>query len=101
MKILILGGGGMVGQKLVKQILESGLDSINPSDIYLYDLAFPKQSNMQVNLLTGDLGNLLEIKKLAGYKFDLIFHLAAIVSGEAEENFDKGWHRNINLYWHK
>ena len=100
MKILILGGGGMVGQKLVKQILESGLDSINPSDIYLYDLAFPKQSNMQVNLLTGDLGNLLEIKKLAIYQFDLIFHLAAIVSGEAEENFDKGWQVNLFSMWH-
>ena len=100
MKVLILGAGGMVGQKLVQQILQTGFNSINPSDIYLFDLYFPNQNYTGVNLIKGDLGDSQQIKKLATYRFDIIFHLAAIVSGEAEENFDKGWKINLFSMWH-
>jgi nucleoside-diphosphate-sugar epimerase len=100
MKVLILGAGGMVGQKLVQQILQTEFNSINPSDIYLFDLYFPNQNYAGVNLIKGDLGDSQQIKKLATYRFDIIFHLAAIVSGEAEENFDKGWRVNLFSMWH-
>ena len=100
MKVLILGGGGMVGQKLTKQILQTGFNSVNPSDIYLFDLAFPIQNDIQVNLIRGDLGDPEQVRKLASNRFDIIFHLAAIVSGEAEENFDKGWKVNLFSMWY-
>jgi nucleoside-diphosphate-sugar epimerase len=100
MKVLILGAGGMVGQKLVKQILQTGFNSINPSDIHLFDLDFPNQNPTGVNLIKGDLGDPEQIKKLATCRFDIIFHLAAIVSGEAEENFDRGWKVNLFSMWH-
>ena len=100
MKVLILGAGGMIGQKLVKQILQTGFNSINLSDIYLFDLDFPNQNDTGVNLIKGDLGDPEQIKKLTTYRFDIIFHLAAIVSGEAEENFDKGWKVNLFSMWH-
>ena len=100
MKVLILGAGGMIGQKLVKQILQTEFNSINLSDIYLFDLDFPNQNHTGVNLIKGDLGDPKQIKKLATYRFDIIFHLAAIVSGEAEENFDNGWKINLFSMWH-
>mgnify|MGYP001388975924 CR=1 FL=1 len=43
--------------------------------------------------------DLTQIKKLASERFDIIFHLAAIVSGEAEENFEKGWDVNLFSMW--
>ena len=100
MKILIIGAGGMVGQKLVKRILQTDFDSITPSNIYLFDLEFPHQNNTSVNLIRGDLGDPQQIKKLAIKRFDIIFHLAAIVSGEAEEDFNKGWQINLFSMWH-
>ena len=100
MKILILGAGGMVGQKLLKQMLVSGFNSVTPSEIYLFDLNFPKETNVKVNQIEGDLGDPDQIKKLASKRFDIIFHLAAIVSGEAEEYFDKGWQVNLLSMWH-
>ena len=100
MKILILGAGGMVGQKLVKRILQTDFNSIRPSNIYLFDLEFPHQNNTSVNLIRGDLGDPQQIKKLAIKRFNIIFHLAAIVSGEAEENFNKGWQINLFSMWH-
>ena len=99
MKILILGAGGMVGQKLLKQMLVSGFNSVTPSEIYLFDLNFPKETNVKVNQIEGDLGDPDQIKKLASKRFDIIFHLAAIVSGEAEEYFDKGWQVNLLSMW--
>jgi len=100
MKILILGAGGMVGQKLVKQILQTEFNAVIPSNIYLFDLVFPHQNNISVNLIRGDLGDPQQIKKLAIKRFDIIFHLAAIVSGEAEEDFSKGWQVNLFSMWH-
>ena len=100
MKILILGAGGMVGQKLVKQILQTEFNAVIPSNIYLFDLVFPHQNNISVNLIRGDLGDPQQIKKLAIKRFDIIFHLAAIVSGEAEEDFNKGWQINLFSMWH-
>ena len=40
-KILILGGGGMVGQKLANHLLASGLPGHKALDITLFDMAFP------------------------------------------------------------
>ena len=100
MKVLILGAGGMIGQKLVTKILQTGFNSVNPTDIYLFDLAFPKHNDTGMNLIKGDFGDPEQIRKLATHRFDIIFHLAAVVSGEAEENFDKGWKVNLFSMWH-
>ena len=100
MKILIIGAGGMVGRKLVNQILQSEFSSVIPSDVYLFDHEFPIQADKPVNRIKGDLRDPNQIEKLANKQFDVIFHLAAIVSGEAESDFDKGWQVNLFSMWH-
>ena len=100
MKILIIGAGGMVGRKLVNQILQSEFNSVIPSDVYLFDHEFPIQADKPVNRIKGDLRDPNQIEKLANKQFDVIFHLAAIVSGEAESDFDKGWQVNLFSMWH-
>ena len=51
---------------------------------------------MPVAILTGDLPAAGEAAKLVADKPDVIFHLAAIVSGEAEQDFDKGYRINMD-----
>ena len=51
---------------------------------------------MPVAILTGDLPAAGEADKLLADKPDVIFHLAAIVSGEAEQDFDKGYRINMD-----
>lgn len=97
-RILILGGGGMVGQKLAHRIAADGLQGHPKTDITLFDMAFPPQSAAGAQV-TGNLTDGNTLQSLASQRFDIIFHLAAVVSGEAEKDFDKGWSINMMSMW--
>ena len=99
-KILILGGGGMVGQKLANHLLVSGLPGHKTLDITLFDMAFPLKQDGRLRCITGSLTDAQNITMLAQLRPDLVFHLASIVSGEAESNFDAGWQVNMFTMWH-
>ena len=99
-KILILGGGGMVGQKLANHLLASGLPGHKALDITLFDMAFPLKQDGRLRCITGSLTDAQNITMLARLRPDIVFHLASIVSGEAESNFDAGWQVNMFTMWH-
>ena len=42
MKILVIGAGGMVGQKLVHKLLEPNFNAFSIDEICLFDLYLPK-----------------------------------------------------------
>jgi len=58
--------------------------------------AAPAGSKVPVKVVTGDLPAAGEAQKLVADKPDVIFHLAAVVSGEAEQDFDKGYRINMD-----
>ena len=95
-RALILGGGGMVGQKLAHRLAAQGTDA---PDITLFDMGFPANSAPGAQVV-GNLTDQKALARLAAQRFDVIFHLAAIVSGEAEIDFDKGWSINMMSMWH-
>ena len=100
MKVLIIGGAGMIGRKLSERLAQDGeLGGKAISSLTLHDVvegAVPAGAKMPVKLLTGDLPAPGEAAKLVADKPDTIFHLAAIVSGEAEQDFDKGYRINMD-----
>lgn len=98
MRALILGGGGMVGQKLARHLSTHGLDG-NPVEITLHDIAFPPQAIAGAAQITGSIADQGVAEQLAKTKPDVIFHLASIVSGEAEADFAKGWNINMHPMW--
>ena len=83
MKTLIIGAGGMIGRKLTAQLPKEGL--------ILQDVV-PFEGASVVS----DLSTPGEAEKLIATHPELIFHLAAIVSGEAEADFDKGYRVNLD-----
>ena len=99
MKILIIGGAGMVGRKLAERLAKDGrLGASEISELTLYDVVAataPKGAKFPVKIATGDLPAKGETDALVANKPDVIFHLAAIVSGEAEQEFDKGYRINL------
>jgi nucleoside-diphosphate-sugar epimerase len=99
MKILILGGAGMVGRKLAERLAKDGrLGGKDISELTLYDVVPPEKpagAKFAVKTAVGDLPADGETDKLVAGKPDVIFHLAAIVSGEAEQDFDKGYRINL------
>jgi len=100
MKILIIGGAGMVGRKLAERLAKDGaLGGKAISGLVLHDVvpgAKPAGAKFPVEIVTGDLPAPGEAEKLVAGRPDVIFHLAAIVSGEAEQEFDKGYRINMD-----
>jgi nucleoside-diphosphate-sugar epimerase len=100
MKVLIIGGAGMIGRKLAERLARDGeLGGKAITSLALHDVvegAAPAGATMPVKVLTGDLPAAGEAARLVTGKPDVIFHLAAIVSGEAEQEFDKGYRINMD-----
>src|SRR6185295_18186871 len=100
MNILIIGGAGMVGRKLAERLARDGeLGGGAISNLTLYDVvepAVPASAKVPVRVMTGDLPAAGEAGRLVADRPDVIFHLAAIVSGEAEQDFDKGYRINLD-----
>jgi nucleoside-diphosphate-sugar epimerase len=95
--ILILGGGGMIGQKLAGRIIEH--DIFNGANLTLFDRAFPS-TGVPAKTITGDAADPAMAKTLAAGRPDVIFSLAAVVSGQAEAEFALGWNVNMMAMWH-
>jgi len=100
MHILVLGAAGMVGRKLVERLVREGqLGSQTIERMTLFDVvtpATPAGASFEVKTLSGDLSASGESERLLAGRPDVIFHLAAIVSAEAEADFEKGYRVNLD-----
>ena len=100
MRVRIVGGAGMIGRKLAGRLARDGaLGGAAISDLTLYDVveaAVPEAARVPVKVVAGDLAAPGETDRLVADRPDVVFHLAAIVSGEAEQEFDKGYRINLD-----
>lgn len=99
MKVLVIGAAGMVGRKLVASLLQAGNVGGRPlSALVLADVIEPEApaTDRPVKTLAADLSAGGVAAELVADRPDLIFHLAAIVSGEAEADFEKGYRINLD-----
>ena len=100
MHILITGAAGMIGRKLVERLVHN--DSLNGKPIEaltLADVVAPeKPGNFagKIDIRTVDLPAPGVAEQLIAAEPDVIFHLAGVVSGEAETNFAKGYRVNLD-----
>ncbi len=95
--ILIIGGGGMVGQKLAASLSNRSLTG-GSDTVTLYDLGFPENGAGATKRITGNVTDTDLIRETIATRPDVIYHLASIVSGEAETNFDLGWEVNGSAF---
>jgi nucleoside-diphosphate-sugar epimerase len=96
MKISILGGGGFLGRKLAARLAKDGALGGQPiTGLTLFDLAEPPgpADGFPVTAIAGDIVALPDDAIPAGT--DVVFHLAAVVSAQAEADYDLG--RRVNL----
>jgi len=99
MHILITGAAGMVGRKLTERLIaDGGLNRKTIDKFTLVDVMKPnapagfagKVEAYALDVSREDAG-----RKLVAGRPDAIFHLAAVVSGEAEVDFEKGYRINL------
>ena len=102
MRIVITGAAGFLGSRLARAILErasltdaSG-NSREVRQLVLVDVAPPTLTDSRVYAVTGDLADPSLLERLVTPDTDSIFHLAAVVSGQAEAEFDTGMRVNLD-----
>jgi nucleoside-diphosphate-sugar epimerase len=100
MHILITGAAGMIGRKLVARLVAAGALNGKPIDkLTLIDVSAPqKPQGFAGSVVTsaGDIADAAAAHRAVAGRPDVIFHLAAVVSGEAELDFEKGVHVNLD-----
>lgn len=100
MRVLVLGAAGMVGRKLVERLaLDGGIGGRPVQHLLAHDIvvpALPARVPFAAETGAGDIGEAGVVQALVAGRPDTIFHLAAIVSGEAEADFEKGYRVNLD-----
>jgi nucleoside-diphosphate-sugar epimerase len=102
MKVLITGGGGFIGYRLAKTLLERGTladaqgQQQSIAEIVLLDMAFPPQPDPRLKCVVGDLTDTALLAEIMGTNTGSVFHLASVVSGGAEADFELGMKVNLD-----
>jgi D-erythronate 2-dehydrogenase len=100
MHILIIGAAGMIGRKLTERLVtDKTLAGQDINALTLVDINTPQSLtgfSGAVDCSVADLSAPNEAEKLVAKRPDMIFHLAAVVSGEAEADFEKGYGTNLD-----
>jgi nucleoside-diphosphate-sugar epimerase len=102
MRVVITGGAGFIGTRLAKALLERGhlTDARGRKraleHIVLLDVAPASVAGAKVSAIAGDLADGSVIESAIRDDTDSIFHLAAVVSGQAEAEFDTGMRINVD-----
>jgi nucleoside-diphosphate-sugar epimerase len=99
MRALILGAGGFLGSRLAKELIQ--LESLSLgvlTHLTLVDWSFSedKLKDPRIDYIEADFSEELAMLPILQQQPDVIFHLAAIVSGEAEKNFELGMKVNFH-----
>jgi nucleoside-diphosphate-sugar epimerase len=92
MNVLITGGGGFIGSRLAAALKARHPDA----RIRLLDMAFAPDLEQRFECVAGDVASPDVIAKALGDDTGSVFHLAAVVSGGAEADFDLGYRVNLD-----
>ncbi len=101
MEILITGGAGFLGQQLIRRLLEQGRIELDGkqhpiSRIVCFDQGEGATVDPKVANVAGSISDQATVSSLVNRDTGVVVHLAAVVSGTAEADFDLGMRVNLN-----
>ncbi len=103
MNVLVTGGAGFIGQQLIASMLADGAMVVDDSGrassiskIVSFDVAAGELRHPKLEYRSGDIADALTVRGLIDSDTRLVVHLAAVVSGTAEADFDLGMRVNLD-----
>lgn len=96
MKILITGAAGFLGRRLIQMLLAGRPDSHETSNIVSADLEATPISDRRVESRVGSISDGGFIRSIVDDDVDVVYHLAAVLSGQSEDEFDLGMQVNVD-----
>jgi nucleoside-diphosphate-sugar epimerase len=98
--VLITGAAGMIGRKLIERLAREPRIGGSPIErltlIDVVEAQAPKGASFKTTVRTGDLSLPGEASAAVADRPQIVFHLAGVVSGEAETDFEKGYRVNLD-----
>jgi nucleoside-diphosphate-sugar epimerase len=95
MRVVITGGCGFLGQRIALQLLARG----DVDELVLFDNAppaLPLPEDRRLSVVTGDIADREAVRRVISPGTHSVFHLAAVVSGQAEADTDLGYRVNLD-----
>jgi D-erythronate 2-dehydrogenase len=95
MRVVITGGCGVLGRKLTLALLGRG----DLDELILFDNArppLPLPQDHRLSVVTGDIADRDAVRRVIAPGTGSVFHLAAVVSGEAEADTELGYRVNLD-----
>jgi len=95
MRIVITGGCGFLGRRVALRLLERR----DVEELVLFDnapLTLPLPEDPRLRLVTGNIADGETVRRVISPGTSSVFHLAAVVSGEAEADTDLGYRVNLD-----
>lgn len=100
MRIVVTGAGGLIGRGVTALLAAKGtLDGRKMTELVLSDVRPPAQPEgvgFPVRCVACDVRGANEVRELLAEPADVVFHLAAIMSGAAERDYERGWQINLD-----
>jgi len=95
MRVVITGGCGFLGQRVALQLLARG----DVDELVLFDNAppaLPLPEDRRLSVVTGDIADREAVRRMILPGTHSVFHLAAVVSGQAEADTNLGYRVNLD-----